>query len=141
MVQFESATNVVVGEAAKQSANIDADRVVSLIKRRMGDERQYEFHGTIYTPESISALILRPLATDAAGYTDGPVDPVVITVPAYFGVRQQEATRKAGLIAGLDVVGIVPEPVAAAVHYELTASARSGRCWSTTSAAAPSTRR
>jgi molecular chaperone DnaK (HSP70) len=44
----------------------------------------------------------------------------VITVPAYFGARQKEATNKAGLIAGLDVVGILPEPVAAAVHYDIT---------------------
>jgi molecular chaperone DnaK len=120
VVQFETPTNVVVGESAKQSSFIDADSVVSLIKRQMGQDQEYEFHGEVHTPESISALILRRLATDAANYTNGPVDQVVITVPAYFGARQKEATRKAGLIAGLDVVGIVPEPVAAAVHYDLT---------------------
>jgi molecular chaperone DnaK len=120
VVQFETPTNVVVGEAAKQSAFIDADSVVSLIKRQMGEDREYEFHGQVHTPESISALILRRLATDAANYTNGPVERVVITVPAYFGTRQKEATNKAGLIAGLDVVGILPEPVAAAVHYDLT---------------------
>ncbi|HWM60197.1 MAG TPA: Hsp70 family protein [Pseudonocardia sp.] len=124
VVQFESPTNVVVGETAKQSAFIDADSVVTLIKRRMGEDREYEFHGEVHTPESISALILRRLAADAAAYTDGPVEQVVISVPAYFGARQKEATRKAGLIAGLDVVGILPEPVAAAVHYDLTASAQ-----------------
>jgi molecular chaperone DnaK len=120
VVQFETPTNVVVGESAKQSAFIDADSVVSLIKRQMGEDREYEFHGEVHTPESISALILRRLATDAAHYTNGAVDRVVITVPAYFGARQKEATNKAGLIAGLDVVGILPEPVAAAVHYDLT---------------------
>ncbi len=120
VVQFESPTNVVVGESAKQSAFIDADSVVSLIKRQMGEDREYEFHGEVHTPESISALILRRVATDAANYTNGLVERVVITVPAYFGARQKEATKKAGLIAGLDVVGIVPEPVAAAVHYDLT---------------------
>ncbi|MBV9164173.1 MAG: Hsp70 family protein [Pseudonocardiales bacterium] len=120
VVQFETPTNVVVGESAKQSAFIDADSVVSLIKRQMGETKEYEFHGEVHTPESISALILRRLATDAANYTNGPVEQVVITVPAYFGARQKEATNKAGLIAGLDVVGILPEPVAAAVHYDLT---------------------
>jgi molecular chaperone DnaK len=120
VVQFETPTNVVVGESAKQSAFIDAGSVVSLIKRQMGEEREYEFHGEVHTPESISALILRRLATDAASYTGGPVEQVVISVPAYFGARQKEATKKAGLIAGLDVVGILPEPVAAAVHYDLT---------------------
>lgn len=122
VVQFETPTNVVVGEAAKQSALIDAESVVSLIKRRMGEDREYEFHGEVYTPESISALILRRLATDAMNYTSGPVEQVVISVPAYFGARQKEATNKAGLIAGLDVVGILPEPVAAAVHYDVTRS-------------------
>jgi molecular chaperone DnaK len=120
VVQFETPTNVVVGESAKQSAFIDADSVVSLIKRQMGEDREYEFHGEVHTPESISALILRRLATDAAHYTNAPVERAVITVPAYFGARQKEATNKAGLIAGLDVVGILPEPVAAAVHYDLT---------------------
>ncbi len=120
VVHFETATNVVVGETAKQSAFIDADSVVSLIKRQMGEDNQYEFHGAVQTPESISAMILRQLAKDAASYTNGPVEQVVITVPAYFGARQKEATRKAGVIAGLDVVGILPEPVAAAVHYDLT---------------------
>ncbi len=120
VVQFETPTNVVVGESAKQSAFIDSDSVVSLIKRQMGEDREYEFHGEVHTPESISALILRRLATDAANYTNGPVEQVVISVPAYFGARQKEATNKAGLIAGLDVVGILPEPVAAAVHYDLT---------------------
>ncbi|MGH3568145.1 MAG: Hsp70 family protein [Pseudonocardia sp.] len=120
VVHFETPTNVVVGETAKQSAFIDADSVVSLIKRKMGEHLEFEFHNEVYTPESISAFILRRLAADAAAYTNGPVRQVVITVPAYFGVRQKEATEKAGLIAGLEVVGIVPEPVAAAVHYDLT---------------------
>ncbi|WP_224401684.1 Hsp70 family protein [Pseudonocardia sp. ICBG1034] len=120
VVHFETPDNVVVGETAKQSAFIDADNVVKLIKRRMGDEIELEFHGKAYTPESISALILKRLAADAAAHTQGPVEQAVITVPAYFGVRQKEATQKAGLIAGLDVVGVLPEPVAAAVHYDLT---------------------
>ena len=94
--------------------------VVSLIKRSMGSDESLEFHGEVYTPEKISALILRQLAADAAAYTDGPVEKVVITVPAYFGGRERKATENAGRIAGLDVVGILPEPVAAAIHYDLT---------------------
>ncbi|MDN5757775.1 MAG: Hsp70 family protein [Tomitella sp.] len=120
VVQFETASNVVVGQVAKDSAVVDGDSVVSLIKREMGAEREYPFHGEVHTPESISAIILRQLAADAAAATDGPVEQVVITVPAYFGGREKEATKKAGLIAGLDVVGILPEPVAAAVHYDLS---------------------
>ncbi|CAN5275758.1 Hsp70 family protein [soil metagenome] len=119
VVQFETADNVVVGQTAKDFAVIDADSVVSLIKRQMGEVLEYEYHGQVHTPESISAFILRSLAADAAKYTNGEVQQVVISVPAYFGAKQKEATKKAGLIAGLDVVGVLPEPVAAAVHYDL----------------------
>jgi molecular chaperone DnaK len=120
VVHFETADNVVVGQTAKDFAVIDSDSVVSLIKRQMGADLEYEFHGQVHTPESISALILRSLASDAAKYTNGPVERAVITVPAYFGLKEKEATKKAGVIAGLDVVGILPEPVAAAVHYDMT---------------------
>src|SRR6202023_1932614 len=52
-----------------------------------------------------------------------PVNEVVITVPAYFGLLEKDATRQAGEIAGLKVIGVVPEPVAAALHYGVTGSA------------------
>jgi molecular chaperone DnaK len=120
VVYFETPTNVVVGETGKQSAVLDPRNVVSLIKRQMGSDWKSDYHGKDYTPEEISALILRQLAADAAAHTGGPVEQVVITVPAYFGGREKKATENAGRIAGLDVVGIVPEPVAAAIHYDLT---------------------
>ncbi|MEV0701486.1 Hsp70 family protein [Saccharopolyspora sp. NPDC050389] len=123
VVFFENEANVVVGSVAKNSAIIDPDRVVSLIKRQMGSDAEFEFHGTTYTPESISALILKQLAQDAAAHTGGDASRAVITVPAYFGMLERSATKNAGQIAGLDVIGIVPEPVAAALHYEATTDA------------------
>lgn len=123
VVYFENEQNVVVGTVAKNSAVTYEDRVVSLIKRRMGEDATYEFDGKEYNPASISALILKQLASDAATHTGGAVDKVVITVPAYFGMLQKDATKTAGEIAGLDVLGIVPEPVAAALHYEATTGA------------------
>ncbi|KAA5828803.1 Hsp70 family protein [Saccharopolyspora hirsuta] len=123
VVFFENASNVVVGSVAKNSAIIDPDRVVSLIKRQMGSDAEFEFDGSTYTPESISALILKQLAQDAAAHTGGEVTRAVITVPAYFGMQERSATKQAGTIAGLDVIGIVPEPVAAALHYEATTGA------------------
>lgn len=123
VVFFENESNVVVGSVAKNSAITDPDRVVSLIKRQMGTQATFNFDGKIYTPESISALILKQLANDAAEHTDGTVCKVVITVPAYFGMLERDATKNAGKIAGLDVIGIVPEPVAAALHYEATTNA------------------
>ena len=124
VVFFESETNVVVGKVAKESAGVFPDQVVSLIKREMGSkDYSRTFAGQEYTPPSISALILGALAKDAAEATQRTVHEVVITVPAYFGLLEKDATKKAGEIAGLKVIGIVPEPVAAAMHYGVTGSA------------------
>ncbi|MEV5689688.1 Hsp70 family protein [Micromonospora globbae] len=110
---------VVVGKEARNVSRLYPSRVVERVKRSMGKEAQWEFDGVTYSPESISALILKQLAQDAEYYTRRPVRQVVITVPAYFGMLEREATRNAGAIAGLDVVGIVPEPVAAALEYDV----------------------
>ncbi len=119
VVYFEQDTGeVVVGEAAKNVSRLYPSRVVERVKRSMGKEAQWEFDGKTYTPESISALILKQLAQDAEYYTSRPVSKVVITVPAYFGLLERDATRNAGRIAGLDVVEVVPEPVAAALQYD-----------------------
>jgi molecular chaperone DnaK len=124
VVYFESPDNIVVGRVAKETAGVFPDQVVSLIKREMGDrEWRREFFGKEYTPPSVSALILSALAKDAEAATGRPVTDVVVTVPAYFGLLEKDATRSAGEIAGLNVIGIVPEPVAAALHYGVTGSA------------------
>lgn len=120
VVYFESAGNVVVGEQAKNLAIVYPDKVVQRVKRDMGRERNWDFDGTSYTPESISALILKRLAEDAGEETGRAVGDVVITVPAYFGMLEREATKQAGTIAGLNVIGVVPEPVAAALQYEVS---------------------
>ena len=124
VVYFKSENDVVVGKVAKESAGLFPDLVVSHIKREMGN-RDYRpvFFGVEYTPPSISAIILAALAQDAENYSGRKVTDVVITVPAYFGTLERDATRQAGEIAGLNVVGIVPEPVAAALHYGITGSA------------------
>ncbi len=118
VVYFESPENVVVGQQAKDSALIAPHLVVELIKRQMGQDVHYSFHGQDHTPESISALILRELARAAREQTGEEVRDVVITVPAYFGVLEREATRTAGQIAGLNVLDVLAEPVAAALNYE-----------------------
>ncbi|MFT4188959.1 MAG: Hsp70 family protein, partial [Aeromicrobium sp.] len=115
VVFFEDESNVVVGAEAKRSQLTEPDNTCSLIKRRMGDDYELEFWGKSFTPESISALTLSELVRTANSEQGGNVSKVVITVPAYFGVREKEATKQAGEIAGLEVVGIVTEPVAAAL--------------------------
>ena len=127
VVYFESPENVVVGRQAKDSALLAPDRVVELVKRQMGQDVQYTFQGQDHTPESISALILRELARAAAGQAGEEIRDVVITVPAYFGLLEREATRKAGLIAGLNVLDIIAEPVAAALAYQALSEDRGVR--------------
>ena len=119
VVYFESPDNVVVGRQAKDSALLAPHLVVELIKRQMGEDVHYSFHGQDHTPESISALILRELANAAQQQTGDEVRDVVITVPAYFGLLEREATRKAGEIAGLNVLDVLAEPVAAALNYQV----------------------
>ncbi len=124
VVYFENADNVVVGQVAKDAAGHEPDNVVALIKREMGNAGwKRTFHGTEHTPESISAIILQALAQSAHADTGTPVKRAVITVPAYFGLLETAATRQAGEIAGLDVIGIVPEPVAAALQYGISGTA------------------
>src|ERR1039457_936040 len=101
VVFFENENNVVVGKVAKESAGVFPDQVVSLIKREMGNKDYTRtFAGREYTPSSISAIILGARAKDAEAGTGRTVHQVVITVPAYFGLLEKDATKKAGEIAG-----------------------------------------
>jgi molecular chaperone DnaK len=118
VVYFESAQNVVVGRQAKDSALMEPEMVVELVKRQMGRDVHYAFRGQDHTPESVSALILRELTRAAAEQAGEQVSDVVITVPAYFGLLEREATKKAGEIAGLNVLDVLAEPVAAALAYQ-----------------------
>ncbi|MGV1004586.1 MAG: Hsp70 family protein [Candidatus Nanopelagicales bacterium] len=115
VVYFESDNNVVVGEEAKRTQLSDPDNACSFIKRQMGTVYPQEFRGKEYSPEGISALILKELVKSANNELGEEVSKVVITVPAYFGIQEKESTKQAGQIAGLEVVGIVTEPVAAAL--------------------------
>jgi molecular chaperone DnaK len=117
VVYFDSPENVVVGQQAKDMALLAPHLVSELIKRQMGSDAHYSFYGQDHTPESISALILRELAR-AAARAGEEVHDVVITVPAYFGLLERDATRKAGKIAGLNVLDVLAEPVAAALNYQ-----------------------
>jgi molecular chaperone DnaK len=118
VVYFEPDGSVVVGDEALQQTASDPGNGVRLIKRQMGTEFPLILRGQEHTPESISALILRQLAT-AAPADAGDRPRAVITVPAYFGIAEREATYQAGVIADLDVLELLDEPVAAAAHYGL----------------------
>jgi molecular chaperone DnaK len=122
VVYFEPDGTVVVGDEAVQATAVDPENGVQLIKRAMGTEFPLVIRGKQHTPESVSALILRQLVTAATGDDCARVS-AVVTVPAYFGHAEREATYQAGVIAGLDVLELLDEPVAAAAHYGLTSGA------------------
>jgi molecular chaperone DnaK len=118
VVYFEPDGTAVIGEEAVLASAVDPENGVQLIKRAMGTEFPLRIRGQEHTPESVSALILRQLVNAATGSPDKVS--AVITVPAYFGLAEREATYQAGVIAGLDVLELLDEPVAAAAHYGMT---------------------
>ncbi len=119
IVGFSKTGERLVGQLAKRQAILNPDRTIISIKRHMGDDYKINVDGKNYTPQEISAMILRKLADDASAYLGEKVTSAVITVPAYFNDAQRQATKDAGKIAGLDVLRIVNEPTAAALAYGL----------------------
>ena len=139
VVGFTKSGERLVGQPAKRQAIINAENTVYSIKRFMG--RRYseveQERGMVpyrvvegsngaavvrigekeYTPEEISAMILRKMKDDAQAYLGEPVTKAIVTVPAYFNDAQRTATKHAGEIAGLEVLRIINEPTAASLAY------------------------
>src|SRR5881392_3057340 len=141
VVAFTKDGNRLVGDPAKRQAITNPQRTIYSIKRFMGrrhnevesEEKMvpYKVIGGAseyvrvkigdkeYTPQEISAKILRKLKEAAESYLGHKVNKAVITVPAYFNDAQRQATKDAGAIAGLEVARIINEPTAAALAYGL----------------------
>jgi len=112
---------LLVGTPAWNQYIYAPERTVRSIKRKMGAAERVTLGDRSYTPQQISAMILRELAHIAETNLGHPVREVVITVPAYFNDAQRQATRDAGTVAGLDVVRIINEPTASSLAYGLGA--------------------
>ncbi len=118
VVLFASPGEHLVGEGARRQARADPEHVCSLVKRRMGDtDWRFVAHGKGWSAPAVSALILESLVADARFAIAAEVKHAVITVPAYFGDEERRATMLAGSYAGLNVVGVLSEPIAAAMSY------------------------
>jgi molecular chaperone DnaK (HSP70) len=120
VVGVGEAGDLLVGEEARNQFVLYPERTVRSIKRRMGSGEKVQLAGREYTPQEISAIILKRLKDIAERRLGRSVRKAVITVPAYFSDIQRQATREAGEIAGLEVVRIINEPTAAAMVYETT---------------------
>jgi molecular chaperone DnaK (HSP70) len=117
-VVFFDDDSIVIGDVAKESSKLYPNEVVSFVKRSMGEPNFIFLNNSEeYRAEEISAYVLKKLAQDAEQYLGEPVTDVVITCPAYFGINEREATRKAGEIAGFNVRHIINEPTSAAIAY------------------------
>lgn len=109
---------IIVGAEAKEMALVHPDRVCSFVKRHIGeDDFTFDCDGKQYSPEEISSFILRKLVSEASKKLGREIKDVVITCPAYFFVKERNATKLAGELAGLNVLRIVNEPTAAAIAY------------------------
>ena len=119
VVSIKDNGEIIVGEIAKRQAITNPTSTILSIKTHMGSDYKVDVHGKQYTPQEISAMILKKLKSDAEAYLGEKVTEAVITVPAYFTDSQRQATKDAGVIAGLDVKRIINEPTAAALAYGL----------------------
>lgn len=126
VAMVESESNIIIGNEAKRSIEIEPEKTVQFIKRKMGKEQDCVIlDGKEYHAPEISAWILKKIVNDAndeliqTGVIEEgqEIKDVVITCPAYFGMNERQATKTAGKLAGLNVLNIINEPTAAAISY------------------------
>jgi molecular chaperone DnaK len=119
VIAFTKDGQHLIGEPARRQAVTNPERTITKIKRKMGTDYKIKIDNKEYTPQDISAMLLRKIREDSEAFLGEPVKQAVITTPAYFNDRQRQATKDAGQIAGLEVLRIINEPTAASLAYGL----------------------
>ncbi|MEM2925015.1 MAG: molecular chaperone DnaK [Methanocellales archaeon] len=126
-VAFTKDGQLLIGEPARRQAITNPEGTVTAFKRKMGTDYKYKIYGKEYTPQELSAFLLRKIKQDAEAFLGEKVEKAVITVPAYFNDNQRQATKDAGRIAGLEVVRIINEPTAASLAYGIDKAGKEQR--------------
>lgn len=116
IVSFKE-NEVIVGELAKRQKITNSTHTISSIKRKIGSNYYITINNKKYLPEDISSEILKKIKNDSESFLGYEIKDAVITVPAYFNDTQRNITKRAGELAGLNVVRIINEPTAAAFAY------------------------
>src|SRR5262245_10445871 len=109
--------NMIVGQLALDNAIAFPEDVITMAKRSMGQNVKLKARDKEYTPQEVSAIILKKLKQDAERHFGEAVTDAVITCPAFFGAAENQATEEAGKMAGFNVHRIFPEPAAAALAF------------------------
>ena len=122
IIAFTKDGQRLIGEPARRQAVSNPERTITAIKRKMGTNYKVTIDGKSYSPQEISAMLLRKIKEDAEAFLGEDVTQAIITVPAYFNDNQRQATKDAGRIAGLEVLRLINEPTAAAFAYGLDKS-------------------
>ena len=120
VVSVDEKGTVFVGRSAKERAMLHPLESAEVFKRSMGTEREYTLGQWKLRAEELSSLVLRSLKEDAETYLGEAITDAIISVPAYFNDLQRKATKRAGELAGLNVVRIINEPTAAAIAHGMT---------------------
>lgn len=126
-VSVSDTGEVITGLAARERQSTHPETTVTAFKRYMGSNHVTRLGAMTFSPEDLSALMLRALKADAEAYLGETVEEAVITVPAYFNDKQRKATKRAGQLAGLKVERLVNEPTAAALAYGIHERDREAR--------------